>query len=564
MANNYFFVKNGINIVPAATSVSAKGDIAYNSSTDKIEYYDGGVKNVVSETGTQTLTNKTLSGNTAVTLISGSGTLTLNTSGTITVPGATDTLVGKATTDTLTNKSISGSTNTLSAIANGSLTNSSVTIGSTSVSLGATAATIAGLTLTSPTINAGALSGTFSGSHTLSGVVTVSNTTNATSSTTGAVIISGGVGIAKDLYLGGSVGITVAEGTAINFNGTTNLIYGSNTSNYVRIRTNGTDALLVDSSQNSNVVGALQIGSNTNTTATAPYLNVMHKSNATGSKIYQRFSSDGFSTSDAIYSQYYAVDAALEIARTGITFSGGVATYTIENIYNSGITTGTPLALTSTTATFNALTHTQSASNSGSRVQSVIVNTSASASTTADLRLQNNAGNQLILQRTSSSATQTSPALTGGPTTEQAIIYTNTAVPIVIGTNGTSAILIGGDQKVTLSGLLTVSSSGITIGFTQDSSATTPRNNLAWNAATRMSGAAAITINGIGAAPDGTEMKIVNVTGNPMTITDNSGSATGSVIRVPGLTGTKTITSGGSGLFVFDATNACWRLTSFT
>jgi hypothetical protein len=63
---------------------------------------------------------------------SSSGTTTLQptaaASGTLTLPAATDTLVGKATTDTFTNKSISGSTNTLSNIANASLTNSSVTV----------------------------------------------------------------------------------------------------------------------------------------------------------------------------------------------------------------------------------------------------------------------------------------------------------------------------------------------------------------------------------------------------------------------------------------------------
>ena len=78
---------------------------------------------------------------------------------TITLPDATDTLVGKATTDTLTNKSISGSTNTISSIANASLTNSSVTIGSTSVSLGATVTTFAGLTSVTSTGFTGALTG---------------------------------------------------------------------------------------------------------------------------------------------------------------------------------------------------------------------------------------------------------------------------------------------------------------------------------------------------------------------------------------------------------------------
>lgn len=55
-----------------------------------------------------------------------------------------------AITETLTNKSISGATNTITAIPNSALTNSALTIGSTSCSLGATCATLAGLTLNSP------------------------------------------------------------------------------------------------------------------------------------------------------------------------------------------------------------------------------------------------------------------------------------------------------------------------------------------------------------------------------------------------------------------------------
>ena len=77
------------------------------------------------------------------------------TDGTFNMAAATvgsDTVTTNTATQTLTNKSISGSANTLTNIANGSLTNSSITIGSTSVSLGGTAATVAGLTLTTPTI----------------------------------------------------------------------------------------------------------------------------------------------------------------------------------------------------------------------------------------------------------------------------------------------------------------------------------------------------------------------------------------------------------------------------
>ena len=99
---------------------------------------------VVTLTGTQTLTNKTLT-SPVISTISNTGTLTL--------PTSTDTLVGRATTDTLTNKSISGSTNTITNIGNGSLTNSSITIGSTSISLGATASTLTSVTMATPTIS---------------------------------------------------------------------------------------------------------------------------------------------------------------------------------------------------------------------------------------------------------------------------------------------------------------------------------------------------------------------------------------------------------------------------
>ena len=138
---------------------------------------------VATLTGTQTLTNKSMSGsantftnlpnnaltNSSITLgsttVSLGGTATSVTNlelitptiasivniGTLTLPTSTDTLVGRATTDTFTNKSISGSTNTLTNIPNNALTNSSLTIGSTAISLGATSLTLAGLNSVSVT-----------------------------------------------------------------------------------------------------------------------------------------------------------------------------------------------------------------------------------------------------------------------------------------------------------------------------------------------------------------------------------------------------------------------------
>ena len=65
----------------------------------------------------------------------------------INVPAVAGNMVTTGDTGTVTNTMLAGS------IANAKLSNSSITIGSTSVALGATAATVAGLTLTNPTIN---------------------------------------------------------------------------------------------------------------------------------------------------------------------------------------------------------------------------------------------------------------------------------------------------------------------------------------------------------------------------------------------------------------------------
>ena len=133
---------------------------------------------MLTEPGTTTLTNKTINGpdntltniansslsnssisitgddSSAQTISLGGGILFTGGSGiTTSVSGneitfATDgSIVTETSTDTLTNKTINGSDNTLTNIANSSLANNSVTIGADTISLGGTQTTITDLNL---------------------------------------------------------------------------------------------------------------------------------------------------------------------------------------------------------------------------------------------------------------------------------------------------------------------------------------------------------------------------------------------------------------------------------
>ena len=152
------------------------------------------------------LANSSLTYNGVTVALGASGTITANTTSTLTIGTglsgtsfngsspvtiAIDSTVATLTgAQTLTNKTISGASNTLSDIGNASLTNSAITIGSTSVSLGGTITTFAGTSISGSTN-------------------TLTNIANA-SLTNSAITING-----SSVSLGASVTVTATATSAL-------------------------------------------------------------------------------------------------------------------------------------------------------------------------------------------------------------------------------------------------------------------------------------------------------------------------------------------------------------
>ena len=95
----------------------------------------------------------------------------------------------------------------------GAFTQTFTATGNTSVTLPTTGTlatlsgteTFANKTLTSPTINSGAISGTFTGAATLSGIITLSSNTVSSSTTTGTLVVTGGIGVSGTIYVGTNI-----------------------------------------------------------------------------------------------------------------------------------------------------------------------------------------------------------------------------------------------------------------------------------------------------------------------------------------------------------------------
>ena len=156
---------------------------------------------LVGKATTDTLTNKTLTAPVIASIVN---------TGTLTLPTSTDTLVGRATTDTLTNKTIAAGSNTISGltnsnlsgtagITNANLANSSVTVGTTAIALGASSTTIAGLTSIDATVG----STSFFATPT-SPALFAAGTAVTIGATTGTTTVRNGLVVTGDLTVNGT------------------------------------------------------------------------------------------------------------------------------------------------------------------------------------------------------------------------------------------------------------------------------------------------------------------------------------------------------------------------
>lgn len=231
---------NNLNALTIGTGLSGT---SYNGSAAVTIAIDSTVATL---SGTQTLTNKTLTDSTTFFQDETDNTKKLQfqlseistaTTRTLTIPNVNGTIITSGDTGTVTNTMLAGS------IANTKLVNSSLTVGTTSIALGGTATTLAGLTSVTSTAFVGELTGNASTATALKNARTINGvsfdgTANITvaadaNTLTGTTLASGvvnssltSVGTLSSLAVSGSatIGTDLTVTGNLTVNGTTTTI----------------------------------------------------------------------------------------------------------------------------------------------------------------------------------------------------------------------------------------------------------------------------------------------------------------------------------------------------
>lgn len=212
----------------AAVTIAADATIARRSDTHFIGTTSVALNRSSANLALTGISSVTLPGSTSGTVVLQPAAISGTT--TITLPATSGTVVTTGDTGTVTNTMLAGS------IANAKLTNSSVTVGSTTISLGGTSTSLAGLT-----------SATFAGSTSGTAQIVasaVSGTTVLTlpSGTTGTLVTTGDTGTVTNTMLAGSIANAKLTNSSVTFNGVNVALGGSGT-----ITANTTNALTIGS-----------------------------------------------------------------------------------------------------------------------------------------------------------------------------------------------------------------------------------------------------------------------------------------------------------------------------
>ena len=285
---------------------------------------------VVTLSGSQTLTNKTLTSPIIGTIVN---------TGTLTLPTSTDTLIARNTSDTLTNKTITASSNTITGLTNSNLS-------------GTAGITNANLQYSSITINGNAVS--------LGGSTTVtSNTPNA------LTMNNSGTGATSGTTFNGSSAQTISYNTigASPLAGSTSLI------------TLGT---VTTGTWNGSLIGLANGGTNANLTASAgavPYSTASALALTSVGSTGQVLTSQG--TSAPIWANNAATVSITDDTTTNTTYYPLLANQTTGQI-TTEYTSSTKLKYNPSTGTLNATTF-----SGGATITSGTINNTAIGATTA-------------------------------------------------------------------------------------------------------------------------------------------------------------------------------------